>query len=218
VLPLTLATVALGVVAVVAFALVSAPPAAVDLRSAAVPTDSTLAVGQALGTEGAPLTIDICSDFQCVHCATLATGVKPLLVRDYVSTGQARLVFRDFPFLGSESIDAAVAARCAARQDRFWQYHDYLFANQAGIDRRAFSDARLTAMAEAVGLDMAAFSACTADPAARQSVIQDRDAAAAVPVESTPTLVLNGERVVVGVPSYAELQAIIEAELAEAAR
>ncbi len=217
-LPLTLAGLVLGVVAVIVFAMVSAPPAPVDLREPAGPAAYPLADGQALGDPGAPVTLEVYSDFQCPACGILATSIKPQLLVEYVDTGQVRLVYRDFAFLGPESIDAAVAARCAADENRFWQFHDYLFANQQGENRGAFSERRLEAMAMAVGLDMEAYRACRADPVQRQAVLDDTTAAAAIPVNSTPTLVIDGEQIIVGVPEYATLRQALDARLAQAAR
>ncbi|HUG47426.1 MAG TPA: thioredoxin domain-containing protein [Candidatus Limnocylindria bacterium] len=215
-LPLSLGAVAVGVVGIIVFALVTAPPPAVDVRPPTVPSAYPLADGQALGRADAPLTIEIYSDFQCPACGVLANSVKPQLVRDYVDDGQVRLVYRDFAFLGAESTAAAVAGQCAAQQNRFWQYHDYLFANQQGEDRGAFSAPRLEAMAEGAGLELEGYRACVADPTVRQRVLDERAAAAAVPIQSTPTLVLDGEQQIVGVPDYAALRAAIDERLTEA--
>jgi len=214
-LPLSLGALALGVVAVAVFIVVTAPPAAVELREPTAPSAYTLADGQALGRADAPVTIEIYSDFQCPACGTLARTIKPLLMRDYVDTGEVRLVYRDFAFLGPESVDAAVAARCAASENRFWQFHDYLFANQQGENRGAFSRPRLEAMGEAVGLDADTQRACIADPAVRQEVTDERAAAAELQINSTPTLVIDDEQRIQGVPDYASLQAAIEARLAQ---
>ena len=55
--------------------------------------------------------------------------VEPELVQRYVNDGRLRLEWRDFPYLGRESRRAAVAARAAQEQGRFWEYHDVLFEN-----------------------------------------------------------------------------------------
>ena len=52
--------------------------------------------------------------------------------QDYGADGRVRLEYRDFAFIGEESFDAAVCARCAEGQGRRWQYADYLFVNQSG--------------------------------------------------------------------------------------
>ena len=65
----------------------------------------------------------------------------------YVNDGRLRLEWRDFPYLGRESRRAAVAARAAQEQGRFWEYHDVLFENQKGENNGAFSDENLVAFA-----------------------------------------------------------------------
>jgi protein-disulfide isomerase len=215
-LPLTIGGLAVGVVGVIIFIIATAPPAPVDLREPTAPSSYPQADGQALGSADAPVTIEVYSDFQCPACGVLATTIKPRLIADYIDAGQVRFVYRDFAFLGPESITAAVGARCAARENRFWQFHDYLFANQRDENRGGFSDARLAAIAAAVGLDLDAYRACQADQAERQAVIDERAAAAAVPINSTPTLVINGEQRIVGVPEYAELRQAIDARLTQA--
>ena len=56
------------------------------------------------------------------------------------------------PLQGQESVNAAVAARAAQAQGRFWEYHDLLYENQSS----GFSDENLTALAEEAGLDVRA--------------------------------------------------------------
>lgn len=214
-LPLSLGAVAVGVVGLIAFAILSAPPAAAEINTPEMPAPAELADGMALGPASAPLTIEIWSDFQCPACGAFARQVEPLLIDEYIKLGQVRLVYRDFAFLGQESIDAAIAARCAAREGRFWPFHDYLFANQEGENQGAFSQPRLEAIASAVSLDQATFSACQNDPTVAQAVAAERAAGQAVPVNSTPTL-LVGDEVIVGVPAWDDLKVAIERQLAQA--
>lgn len=213
-LPLSLGAIGLGVLGVIAFAILSAPPAVAEINEPQLPAPAELADGMALGPASAPLTIEVWSDFQCPACGAFARQIEPLLIDEYIRPGQVRLVYRDFAFLGQESIDAAIGARCAARSGRFWQFHDYLFANQEGENQGAFSQARLEAIASAVGLDLATFRACQDDQSVAQTVTAERSAGQALPVSSTPTLVV-GDEVIVGVPSWADLKAAIEQQLAQ---
>lgn len=215
VLPASIAAIALGVVGVIVFALLNAPPAQVELEEPITRSPYELADGRALGSVDAPVTMDIWSDFQCPACGVLARQLEPQLTEDYVSTGELRIVYRDFAFLGQESLDASVAAYCAEAQDRFWQFHDYLFANQAGENRGAFSRQRLEAIAERVGLNMDDYRVCRDSDAALQAILAERDTARAIPINSTPSLII-GERIFAGVPQYEQLQAVIE-EAIEAA-
>lgn len=213
-LPLSIGAIVLGIVAVAAFALLNQPPAAVELEQPMTQAPYELADGRALGPADAPVTLTIWSDFQCPACGVLARQTEPQLTEDYVEPGVLRIVYRDFAFLGQESTDASIAARCAEDQDRFWQFHDYLFANQSGENRGAFSLLRLEAMADRVGLDMTDYRACRDDPAVRQAVLADRDEARQIPINSTPTLIV-GERQFAGVPDYGQLSQAIDEALAE---
>jgi protein-disulfide isomerase len=180
--------------------------------SSVVPADQQ--DGTTLGRADAPVTVDEYVDFQCPYCGQLARNLQPRIVSDFVATGKVRLVAHDLAFLGQgrspdESTDAAVAAACAARQGKYWPYHDYLFANQfAKEDSGAFSRDRLEAIAEAVGLDRSAFDACFDDPAIRAQVAADTNAAFGKGINQTPTLYFNG-KAYVGVPTYDQFAALV---------
>lgn len=83
------------------------------------------------GSESAPVTIAVFSDFQCPYCARFASMMKELAPRDGV-----RLVFRHLPLsMHSWARPAAEAAACAQDQGAgyFWRLHDYLFEHQREI-------------------------------------------------------------------------------------
>lgn len=161
-------------------------------------TPPALAHDRTLGSTDAPVKLDVYSDFQCPNCEVFWTTIEPTIVKDEVATGRAQLIYHDFSFIGPESLSAAVAARCADRQGRFWQFHDVLFANQGRENSGAFSDARLTAMANAVALDVSAWSTCRADPSIAAAVQQETSQGQARGVNGTPMLFANGTRL----PSY----------------
>jgi protein-disulfide isomerase len=96
--------------------LVTLPPVVPALvEDPSLPSD-----GYVLGDPEAPVTIEVYADFQCPYCQRFALMEGPRIVDTWVVPGHARLVFRDFAFLGEESRWAAVAARLAAEQDHFW--------------------------------------------------------------------------------------------------
>jgi protein-disulfide isomerase len=150
------------------------------------------AEGSSLGLASASVTIEIWADFQCPYCALQAHGIEPSIVRDQVATGAARLVFRDFAFLGQESTEAAVAAHCAEAQGRFWDYHDLLYASQQGENRGAFSRKNLLGLGRFAGLDEVAFSACLDDPSIAKAVADETAEGRGHGIESTPTLRISG--------------------------
>ncbi|HYM84840.1 MAG TPA: thioredoxin domain-containing protein [Candidatus Dormibacteraeota bacterium] len=148
--------------------------------------------GPSLGQATAPVTIEVWADYQCPFCGLQARGIEPSIERSLVSTGQVRLVFRDFAFLGQESVDAAVAARCAGRQGRYFYFHDLLFGSQQGENQGAFARQRLLNLASFAGLDGTSFTACLDDAAVSNAVEAETASGRGYGVESTPTLRVSG--------------------------
>jgi protein-disulfide isomerase len=212
---ITAAAVVAGIifVAVLIFANGSSDSLALTPPSETTPTE--LADGRAIGAADAPATLEIWSDFQCPSCGLFARAAEARLIREYVADGRLRIVYRDFAFIGDESTEAAVAARAAEAQGKFWPYHDWLFANQAGENKGGFRREVLVGIAREIGLDVPAFEAALGDAALAEAVAGETTSGRAVPVRSTPTLVL-GDEVIVGVPAWDELAAKVEAEIARA--
>ncbi|MFM2106293.1 MAG: hypothetical protein RL338_1325 [Chloroflexota bacterium] len=153
---------------------------------------ASLEAGAAFGDPAAPVTVEIWADYQCPYCGLFTHGLEPTLIRDFGATGRAYIVFKDYAFLGQESIDAAVAARCAGRQGRYWVYHDLLYASQSGENEGAFALGNLVKLAEFAGLDAEAFGTCVADPAVAEEVAAETNEGRQLGVESTPTVRIVG--------------------------
>jgi protein-disulfide isomerase len=175
--------------------------------------------GRQIGDASAPVLIEMYEDFQCPGCKAFTDSIEPRILDAYVATGQARLTYRHYPFLGEESLQAAHASMCADAQGRFWDYHDMLFANQVGENRGAFADRRLLAFAESLGLEMEAFQTCFDEQAHEAEIAQDLEAASQAGVHSTPTILVNGVIVPSATPGavtgFPEISAAIEAALAD---
>jgi len=166
-----------------------------------------------LGNASAPVTIVEYADFQCPNCAAFFGSVEPELVRRYVDTGKAKLVFRHFAWIGGESKLAAQAASCAGAQGKFWPYHDYLYAHQRGENSGAFSSTNLKSFAAALSLDRATFDSCLDSGAYKGVVDRDFDEVRSLGLTGTPTFLINGQRIV-GAQSLAVFAAAIDKQLA----
>jgi predicted DsbA family dithiol-disulfide isomerase/PHD/YefM family antitoxin component YafN of YafNO toxin-antitoxin module len=161
-------------------------------------------VSPAKGVIKAAVTIVEFSDFECPYCR----GVQPTLKQVLESyAGQVRLVFKHLPLEGHRnSLPAARAAYCAAEQDRFWQFHDALFA------AKELSPAVFTQIAGELGLGLPKFQACVDSEQSRAAIVKDLDAARQLGVESTPSFIVNG-KLIRGALSFADFQKLIEQEL-----
>jgi protein-disulfide isomerase len=193
----TIGAVVAGLILVIVLVVVNGTPGGTPTTLAvpAFQAPAALADGRSLGKADAPIAIDVWADYQCPYCGQFAEQIESLIIPLYVQPGQARLTARDLAFLGQESIDAAVAARVAGDLgDKFWPYHDMLFANQHGENKGAFTRERLADIAVAVGLDRQAFLTAMDDPKYLAAVQQETDEGGAQGIRSTPTMIVNGQR------------------------
>jgi hypothetical protein len=104
--------------------------------------DAVVAIGDApvKGNPNAKLTLIEFSDYQCPFCRRHAENTLPSLDKEYIATGKVRYVFHDFPLeaIHPQAFKAAEAAHCAGEQQKYWEMHGRLFANQQAWRRRSF--------------------------------------------------------------------------------
>lgn len=162
-------------------------------------------VSPARGSPKAAVTIVEFSDFECPFCRDAQAAITQI-VETY---GQdVRLIFKHLPLEGHRnSLPAARAAYCAGQQDRFWQFHDAVFAagdlSPPGLMERIAGD---------IGLGMPRFQACVASEQSRAAIVKDMEMARMLRIDSTPSFLVNG-KLIKGALSFAEWQKIIEREL-----
>ncbi len=136
-------------------------------------------------------------------------------MQKYVEDGTLKIEWRDFPYLGEESMNAALAARAAQEQGKFWEYHDLLYENQSSSG--AFSEENLVALAREAGLDVEEFEASLASGEHRDEVMETFTEGQRNGITGTPTFVVNGQTLVGAQPVRVFEQAI-EGALQEGGR
>ncbi|MET0623844.1 MAG: thioredoxin domain-containing protein [Pyrinomonadaceae bacterium] len=161
------------------------------------------------GDAAAPVIIVEFSDFQCPYCRTVEPTLKTLLGK---YAGRVSLAYRDYPLreIHPQAQQAAEAARCAGEQDKFWEYHDLLYADGAKLDAGS-----LTGYARGLGLDAQRFTSCLASGKFKQAVEEDLQAGSEAGVNGTPAFFINGI-FLSGAQPAAAFEKIIDAELAAA--
>ncbi|MCA2220724.1 DsbA family protein [Nonomuraea aurantiaca] len=165
------------------------------------PVDPNLSKGSAQ----APVTIVEFGDFKCPNCRRFAQRIEPVLKSRYLDTGIVRMFWRDYPIRGRDSVRAAVAARAASRQGRFWEFHDALYAGE----RPRLTDADLRSVAAKIGLDLRRFDADRRGESVRQVVDGDLGFALELGLPGTPAFLINGE-VLFGAQPVAAFEKAIE--------
>jgi protein-disulfide isomerase len=144
--------------------------------------------GRVRGNLAAPVTLIEYSDFTCGFCVKFFHETWPRLKAKYVDAGLVRFVYRDFPraFQGP-GLQAAVAARCAGEQGRYWPMHDRLFGSGSHLPPSGFEG-----HASAIGLNVARFSSCIRADRYVDAILRDRQEGVAFGFRGTPGFVLLG--------------------------
>ena len=173
--------------------------AAVPLASVLLPLPGTAAgIGEklgdlALGDPDAPVTVIEFFSLTCPACRRFHMNIYNRLKPDYVDTGKVRFVARDFP-LNAPALQAAVLAHCAGR-DRYFAFVDVLFQTFDDWAASGEYTEKLAQIGELGGVSRNRFDACLADQDLENSIFQSiASAQAEYEVDSTPTVIVNGEK------------------------
>jgi protein-disulfide isomerase len=149
-----------------------------------------------LGDLKAPVTLVEYSDFECPVCRNLHDALRGLLPN---YAGKVRVVFKDYPIeqLHPWARTAAIAGRCAYQQDpkAFWKMYDFIYDNQEIISA-ANAWTKMMDYAGQSGVVADAFKTCMASPEAGAAVDASRANGQQLDVNSTPTVFVNGRRIV----------------------
>jgi len=165
-----------------------------------------------LGNPAAKVVIIEYGDFQCPFCARFFKTTEQQIISEYVKTGKAAFLWRDFAFLGEESFRASEAARCAGEQGKFWEYHDHIFNNQKGENEGAFGDPVLKRFAKDLSLDTTKFDLCFTSGKYRKDVEASAAEGRMIGVNGTPATFVNTKLISGAVP-FETFKNVIEEDL-----
>jgi protein-disulfide isomerase len=152
-----------------------------------------MARGVTKGDADAPITIVEFGDFQCPSCGAFGQQVKPQVDLSFLTSGQAKFVFYDFPLVSihPNAFLAARAARCAEDQGKFWEYHDELFRQQARWSAQPSPAGAFEGYAGDIGLDKGDFGSCLNSDRHAALVTANMQLGQVMGVSGTPTILIN---------------------------
>ena len=160
-----------------------------------------------LGNPAAPITIIEYASLTCPHCAHFANDVLPELKREWIDTGKAKLVLRDFP-LDGPALRAAMIARCAS-PDRFYAFADTFFASQDKWATTKDYREALARLAKLGGMGKDEFEACLNNTTLENRIVEQRLVASQeLDINSTPTFFINGSKFS-GAPTAEEFNKVL---------
>lgn len=171
-----------------------------------------------IGDKSAPVQIVEFSDFQCPFCRRFWKETLPSIKKDYIDTGKAVFVYRDYPLsFHPASQISAEAAECAGDQNKYWEMHDKIFEEQSkkGEGTITYGESDIKKWATAIGLNMADFNQCLSSGKYTSEVQADFNDGSAAGVSGTPNTFINGVPVI-GAQPYSVFQQVIEDALKSA--
>jgi len=161
------------------------------------------------GNKDAKVTVVNYDDFECPFCSRMHQALFPGLFKEYGD--RVLFIYKDYPLeeIHPWAMHAAVNANCLAAQnvDAYWDFADYLHANQQAISdgkgrdgQNAELDKLATLQAQKNNLDVAKLQACVKaqDEKAVRASLSEGDA---VGVDATPTMFINGQKLDGAVPA-----------------
>jgi protein-disulfide isomerase len=145
-----------------------------------------------LGSPDAPITIVEFGDYQCFYCNKFFHDTEDKIYENYIKTGKAKMIFKDFTIIGQDSVTAAHAAHCAEEEGKFWEYHDTLYNNWNGENNGWASAENQLKFAQEVGLDVDQFSECMASQKYSQQIQASSNDAQTLGLTGTPGFFVIG--------------------------
>ncbi|MBM3321065.1 MAG: thioredoxin domain-containing protein [Candidatus Eisenbacteria bacterium] len=168
------------------------------------PLDPDVAKTPLCGDAKAPIRVVLYADFGCPYCKATATALRDLVQKD---PKRIAYYFKNYPLKSNDrAVPAARALLAAEKQGKFWEMHDFLFANDKDL-----SDAAIEAGAKKVGLDLARFRADQEDPSVVERLRAEKMEGIRFGVKKTPGILVNGKPYR-GVRTWEELFDRIEEE------
>lgn len=150
-----------------------------------------------IGNADAKVSILEWGDYQCTFCYRFHQSSMDIIIDEYVKTGKANFVFRDFPLNGPDSVLAAEASYCADDQGRYWEYHDEIYKNWAGERTGWVNRESLSKFATTVSLDLKQFNKCLDGKKYNQRVLDNEKFGLDVGIRATPSfLIINDDKIV----------------------
>lgn len=150
-----------------------------------------------LGDSNAPITIIEWGDYQCTFCYKFHQNTLGIIKEDFIETGKIKLVFKDFPLNGPDSMKAAEATYCAEDQGKYWQYHNELYKNWGGERTGWITEESLQKFALTVNLDLEEFNNCLNDGIYKKRVNMIHEFGKEVGIDATPSFfIFNDEKII----------------------
>jgi protein-disulfide isomerase len=160
-------------------------------RFLAKPVDYETSQGFMVGDPNAPVEVVAFSNYSCGYCKIFSETIEKDFISDFAETGKVNYRYVNLASSNESSINAAEASYCAAEQNKFFEYKDYLYTYAAAAD--GFTLENFNKYAKSAGLDTESFEICMIEGDYDQAYLNDRAYAQSAGINATPTFLVNGQ-------------------------
>jgi len=171
-------------------------------------------LGDRLGSDDAPITIDVFNDIQCTRCADYQREVIDPLINDYVRPGDAQMIFRHYPLGGKPVTLGGVAAEAAGQQDRQWQFIEVFIRNLDQVPSEGVTQEFLNEIASATPkLEVTDWEQAMQGDEAEQAATAGNDLGTKLKITANPAVVVtgaNGSEELDDAPGIDDIEAAID--------
>jgi protein-disulfide isomerase len=171
-------------------------------------------LGDRLGSDDAPITIDVFNDIQCTRCADYQREVIDPLINDYVRPGDAQMIFRHYPLGGKPVTLGGVAAEAAGQQDRQWQFIEVFIRNLDQVPTEGVTQEFLNEIASATPkLEVTDWEQAMQGDEAEQAATAGNDLGTKLKITANPAVVVtgaNGSEELDDAPGIDDIEAAID--------
>ena len=159
--------------------------------SPAYAADKSWPIDHVLGKADAPITIIEYASLGCPHCADFNAETLPQFKTDWLDTGKAKLIYRDFP-LDGRSLAAAMVAQCSG--DRYFAFLDAFYGTQGTWGSAPDGLSAIKNIAKLGGLSETQVDTCLANKELMNQIYARKQAASKEDgIDSTPAFLVNGK-------------------------
>jgi len=168
-----------------------------------------------LGDASSPVTIVEFGDYQCPFCKRWNENTKPAIEKNLIETGKASLIYVDFPIIGPDSMTIHVGSYCAAEQGLYWEYHNFVYANQGHENDGWARSKNLKLLVSGIdGLNTDSFNECLDSKKYEQRINDNKKIASDAGARSTPTFIIISQdgsaEMITGAQPYGTFKVLVD--------
>jgi len=169
-----------------------------------------------VGNINAPVTVAYWFDYQCPFCKRFEQDAVSQLMNEYVKTGKVKIVFKDFQFLGPDSITAGLAARAVweVAPDKYYEWHNAMYEKQDSENSGWGSKKDILSLTKSLGIDSVRVAQLMVSKESdyQQAMDADKSEGGKFGINGTPGVII-GNRLLAGAESYSTVKQLVEEEL-----